>query len=296
MSIMGKSRQVVTSALRGLLTDPAYAVSRDSHPGDLGLCGPDSASWVVLSDPAALFAGVRALLLQACHPSAIAGVEDHSDYKNDVLGRLQRTVAYVTISAFGSKAEAVEVAARVKRAHTYVKGTRPDGVPYDASDPRLLLWVHIALVESLLVCHQTFGRNKLSPDECDRFVEEQAAVLSLLDVKDGPKSVSELKSVMSSFEAELQMTDGSLRAASFIKNPPLPVPYRAVYPLIFGAAAETLAIPHRAMLGLRVPSNATALARRISGAVIAAALDLLLEQPESKLAAIERIERPSPCD
>jgi uncharacterized protein (DUF2236 family) len=291
MDIVKKSRSAVTAGLRGLLTDPAYAVNRDSSPGDPGLCGPGSASWVVLSDPAALFAGVRSLLLQSCHPSAIAGVEDHSDYQSDVLGRLKRTVAYVTLSVFGSKDEAETMADRVKMAHSFVKGVRPDGVPYDASDPRLLTWVHVALVDSLLVCHQTFGRERLSDTDCDRFISEQADILALLGVQNGPRSATELREALESFKPELRKTDGSLRASSFLKNPPLPLSYKLVYPVIFNASAETLPEFSKPMLGLRASPAAVATVKRLSGGVLSGLLDWLLEAPESKSAATERLSK-----
>jgi uncharacterized protein (DUF2236 family) len=291
MDIVRKSRNTVTTGLRNLLTDPAYAVNRDASSGDPGLCGPDSASWVVLSDPAALFAGVRSLLLQACHPSAIAGVEDHSDYQSDVLGRLKRTVAYVTLSVFGSSDEAETMAAKVKMAHSFVKGVRPDGVPYDASDPRLLTWVHVALVDSLLVSHQTFGRERLSDTDCDRFISEQADILALLGVLDGPRDRAALSEVIESFKPELSKTDGSIRASSFLKNPPLPLSYKLVYPVIFNASAETLPEFSKPMLGLGTSHAAVSTAKRVSGGLLSGLLDWLLETPESKTAAMERLSK-----
>lgn len=289
MRVKSRTRAAVTSGLRGLLTDPSYAVSRDRNLGDPGLCGPDSASWIVLSDPAALFAGVRALLLQACHPSAIAGVEDHSNYREDVLGRLRRTVAYVTLSVFGSTEEAETMASRVKRAHGAVKGVRDDGKPYDASDPRLLLWVHIALVDSLLTCHQTFGKSRLSERDCDRFISEQSNILALLGVENGPRNRAELRDAFESFSGELGPSAGAHRAYSFIKNPPLPRAYKLVYPAVFYAAVETLDPAYRFMIGDRKPRSGVSTYRRVSGAALSVVLDLALDSPESREAAMHRI-------
>lgn len=290
MGINNRVRSKVTSGLRGLLTDPLYAINRDRDAGDPGICGPGSASWEVLSDPAALFAGVRALLFQACHPSAIAGVEEHSNYREDVLGRLRRTVAYVTLSVFGSTSEATDMATRVKNAHRYVKGIRDDGVPYDAADPRLLLWVHVALVDSLLVCHQTFGKRKLSETDCDRFIDEQSKILALLGVADGPRNCDSLRDVIESFSKEVAPSDGALRAYSFIKNPPLPWAYRLAYPVLFYAALETLSPAYRAILGDSTPRPFVSMSRRLSGAALSAVLDASLEVPESREAAVYRIK------
>ena len=64
------------------------------HPvGDPGLFGPDSATWRVHSDfPGMLAGGLAALMLQTLHPLALAGVWDHSNFREDLVGRLRRTL------------------------------------------------------------------------------------------------------------------------------------------------------------------------------------------------------------
>ncbi len=54
------------------------------------------------------------------------------------------------VTTFGTTAEADEIVAMVRKVHTYVVGTTPDGQPYEANDPHLMLWVHHALVDSFL--------------------------------------------------------------------------------------------------------------------------------------------------
>ena len=48
-----------------------------------GLFPPDSVTWRVHGDPLLWVAGLRALLLQAVHPAAMAGVLQHSDFRAD---------------------------------------------------------------------------------------------------------------------------------------------------------------------------------------------------------------------
>ena len=72
------------------------------YPGDRGLCGPDSVSWKVIGDVSAFLGGIRALLVQSAHPEVVAGVEDHSRYRTDPLGRLNRTSFFVTTATFGA--------------------------------------------------------------------------------------------------------------------------------------------------------------------------------------------------
>ena len=72
-----------------------------------------------LSSPVA---GLRALLLQALHPLAMAGVDQHSDWRRDPVGRLAATSAYLATINFAERAVAERAAARVRRIHEQVTG------------------------------------------------------------------------------------------------------------------------------------------------------------------------------
>ena len=94
--------------------------------------------------------GLRALLLQSLHPLAMAAVAEHSDYRGDPWGRLQRTSYFLAVTTFGPASDAQQAVDRVRAVHQHVTGTAPDGRPYRASDPHLLPWVHIAETDSFL--------------------------------------------------------------------------------------------------------------------------------------------------
>src|SRR4051794_7437423 len=118
-------------------------------PGDAGLFGPDSVTWRVHSDPVLWIAGLRALLLQAVHPAAMAGVLEHSDFRADPWGGLLRTANYVGVVSFGSTAEVEAIGRRVRALHKTVRGhDEQTGVTYSANEPHLLRWVHRCEVES----------------------------------------------------------------------------------------------------------------------------------------------------
>ena len=134
------------------MTAPPQAAS--AAP-DVGLFGPASVTWRVHADPILWIAGLRALLLQAVHPAAMAGVLQHSDFRADPWGRLRRTGDYVCVVTFGSTAEVDAIGARVRGIHRRVRGTdEATGVSYRASDPHLLRWVHCCEVESFLTTFQ----------------------------------------------------------------------------------------------------------------------------------------------
>ena len=208
-------------------------------PGDAGWFGPGSATWEVNGSLATLVGGPRALLLQACHPLALAGVEQHSSYRTDPLGRLQRTNLYVTTSTFGSSSQAEQTAAMVRRVHQRVSGTAPDGRPYSAQDPRLLLWVHIGLTDSMLVAYQRFGRGRV---DADQYVAEMGRLAGALGVEDPPTTVSELAEAFDSFSGEVAGGSDARSVAKFLRFPgrALPVGAWGPYEVLVRAATDLL--------------------------------------------------------
>lgn len=59
----------------------------DNPKGDPGLFGPDAICWQVHGDfSSMLIGGISALLMQALHPLALAGVWDHSNFREDMIG------------------------------------------------------------------------------------------------------------------------------------------------------------------------------------------------------------------
>src|SRR5699024_6142615 len=111
--------------------------------------------------------GIRALLLQSLHPLAMAGVGEHSGFRGDPWGRLQRTSEFIAMTTFGPLEQAEKILDRINRVHTTVVGTARDGRPYDATDPHLLRWVHVAEIDSFLLAHQRYARTPLTPAEAD---------------------------------------------------------------------------------------------------------------------------------
>ncbi len=155
---------------------------------DPGLFGPGSVTWRVMREPRLLLAAGRALLLQAANPLVAQGAIDHSTYKTDPYGRLERTVRWVTIVCFGTVREADRVSGRVTGLHRRVSGTLPaahatsripPGAPYSADDPELLRWVHASFVDTMLVAHDALVGG-LDRHERDVFVREWDAVARLM--------------------------------------------------------------------------------------------------------------------
>ncbi len=192
--------------------------------GDTGLFGPASVTWRVHGDPGMVIAGIRALLLQAVHPLAMAGVAHHSTYRIDPWGRLRRTVEYVDTITYGSTESAHRAAARVRRVHAGVHGVEAGtGRPYRATDPELLLWVHVSEVESFLSTTRRCGL-ALTDKQADTYFAEQirAAELVGIPARDVPSSRTEVERYFTRMRPGLRASAQSREAVGFILRPPMP--------------------------------------------------------------------------
>ncbi|MGA1502576.1 MAG: oxygenase MpaB family protein, partial [Candidatus Nanopelagicales bacterium] len=237
------------------------------HGSDTGYFGPGSAAWAVHGSLPTLVGGVRALLVQALHPAALAGVQEHSRYEDDALGRLAGTTQWLTVVTFGDTAQADRECARVRGLHRKVRGTYDaDGErrPYAASDPDLLRWVHVAFTDSFLATHRVWGGP--IPGGEDAYVREWAKAGELVGVDDPPRSVAELDDQMAGFAPVLRRSEASERTVRFIRNAPLPLPARPPYGLLFAGAVSTLPAEQRRLLGL--PAVPQALTRPAVGALL----------------------------
>jgi len=207
---------------------------------------------IVHSDTSMFIGGLRALLLQSLHPLAMAGVAQHSDFRADPWGRLQRTADFLAATTFGPAAEAQQAIDIVKRVHERVVGTAADGRTYAANDPHLLKWVHLAELDSFLTAHDAYGENRLDRDQRDGYVEDMATIAEALGVIDAPRSVQELKDQLRAYRPELQTTPEARDVARYLLlTPPMPVVIRPVYGLL-GVAAVGL-LPLWARRSLRLP-------------------------------------------
>jgi uncharacterized protein (DUF2236 family) len=200
----------------------AYVSGVPEDPADDGLFGPASVAWRVSTDLASPVAGLRSLLMQALHPLAMAGVDQHSGWRRDPVGRLAATSAYLATVTFGERAVAEQAAARVRRIHDHVRGVDAvTGRRYAASDPPLLLWVHAAQVDSVLAAGSLVG-TALSAADSDRYVEEMMAAAELVGVPRPliPASVAELERYVASVRPGLSCTPAARESMAYLLDPP----------------------------------------------------------------------------
>jgi uncharacterized protein (DUF2236 family) len=259
------------------------------HGDDEGYFGPESGVWAVHGDLATLVGGIRALLVQALHPVAVIGVDEHSTYREDPLGRLAGTTRWLTVTTFGSRAAADRECARVRGMHRRVQGTYTDAGgaqrPYRAGDEHLLAWVHAAFTESFLVCQQVFGGR--IPGGPDAYVRQWATAAERVGLTAPPRSVADLQAQMTGYEPELARTPATERTVAFLRNPPLSAPALVGYQVLFAGAASTLTEPHRELLGL--PRGGGRTARAAARGLLTGMRAVLGEGPPAAAAARRRL-------
>lgn len=219
--------------------------------GDPGLFGPDSMVWQVHGDfPSMLCGGIAALLLQMQHPAALAGVWDHSGFRNDMLGRLRRTSQFIAVTSFGNTHDARYLIQKVQRIHLQVKGTDPQGRPYRASDPALLTWVHVAETSRFLAAHLRYKNPSLSLAEQNRYYSEAALTAQALGAEDIPLTVSQVEEYLQAMRPQLAIDERTREVSRllFSAAPPTPAA-RPVMNIMLQAGGDLLpewtAVPGR---------------------------------------------------
>jgi uncharacterized protein (DUF2236 family) len=223
---------------------------------DLGYFGPGSVSWQVHREVTVLFGGARAVLMQAAHPLVIAGARETGFYERNPWRRLQRTLLLTYTVTFGTRAEADAAAARINDVHARIKGIdEVTGLPYDALDPELLLYVHACLIESALLFERyTVGR--LDDRGRQRFHEEQMLAAEMMRIArdDIPPTVRGLSAHLRDVEASgiLRVTESARRVAALFHDPPREAEWRPVLTGVSRLAFWTLPPTVRLLYGVEL--------------------------------------------
>ena len=292
MAVEALRRQVADGFRRIVSGDPTGApdwVKQIAQGSDVGYFGPGSAPWAVHGALPTLVGGVRALLMQALHPGALAGVMQHSRYETDALGRLAGTTKWLTVVTFGDTAAADRECARVQGVHRKVVGTYIGSngeTPYAAADPDLLRWVHIAFTDSFLATHQVWGGP--IPGGPDAYVREWAKSGELVGVVDPPRSVAELRDQLAAYDQVLAGGPAAASTVNFIRNAPLGAGAKVPYAGLFAGAVSTMPAGHRALLGL--PTVPLALTKPLVGALLGSLSLALGSTSPSQRAALDRVD------
>lgn len=268
----------------------AYVRAISERPADDGLFGPGSVVWRVNRDRCYPLAGVRSLMLQALHPLAMAGVAQHSTWRQDMLGRLAATSSYLLTTTYGDTASALAAAASVRKIHVRVRGVDPEtGLPYSAEDPALLLWVHAGMVDSVVDVVQRYGR-QLDGADADRYVAEMVRFAEIVGVPrdDVPATVASLREYLESVDLR-HATPAAKEAIAIVLDPPdLDADTRDLWHDLGQVAVGTLPDWAREMYGF--DATPPHLMEREPVRQLLGALDLAFETLPGVIEARQRIE------
>jgi uncharacterized protein (DUF2236 family) len=268
----------------------AYVRAIPEHPADDGLFGPGSVVWRVNRDRCYPLAGIRSLMMQALHPLAMAGVAQHSNWRQDPFGRLAATSSYLLTTTYGDTESALGAAAWVRKVHRHVRGVDPEtGLPYSAEDPALLLWVHACLVDSVVDVVQRYGRT-LDGADADRYVAEMVRFAEIVGVprEEVPATAASLREYLESVELR-QATPAAREAIAIVLDPSeLEGDTRDLWRELGQVAIGTLPVWARDMYAFAAPPP-EAMEREPIRQLLGA-LDLAFESLPGVIEARQRIE------
>jgi uncharacterized protein (DUF2236 family) len=266
---------------------------------------PDSPIWRITREWALMLGGGRALLLQAAHPLALAGVIEHSDYERDVWGRLRSTMSYVWGVVYGSPEEAERLGQRVRAMHRNVHGTLPramgpfpKGTPYSAEDPQLLLWVQSTLVDTALLMYRTYV-GALSVDDIEGFWQDHRRLIEFIGVPEGqiPRTYADFQAywrTMIDSDVICVTPEAMELARATVMRPPLPAVLRPAWEAVNFISAGFLPAKLREGYGFKwTPAHRALLAG--SAEYVKRAVVPLLPDLARALPAARRAERLAPA-
>ncbi|AKC87025.1 oxygenase MpaB family protein [Pseudoxanthomonas suwonensis] len=241
-------------------------IDYDQPPGDPGLFGPDSVTWRVHADfPGMLSGGLCALMLQALHPRVLAGVYDHSNFREDLVGRLRRTTAFVAGTTYASTPQAQALVERVRRIHAHVDGQLPDGRRYAANEPELLAWVHVTEAWGFLHGYHRYCRS-VPAALADRYYDETRRVAEALGARGLPASAAQVAAYFDAMRPQLALDARAREVLAILAAIRLPVPLPGLSRDVFlGAGAALLPdwarplLQREGMRGARDRTAATAM-------------------------------------
>lgn len=186
--------------------------------GDPGWFGPGSAVWHVHSHLPTLILGlVSAAYIEGLDPSISWMAYDHSRLVERTDGiptgnvdptggavRLGHSISFFIGTAYGSTPTAEKLARTVRAMHHTIKGTRPDGLAYDADDPEWLRWNYATVVWGLATAHERYHRRPLH--DIDRYYREFVRVGEALGGTDLPATKAETAECLESYLPRLALT------------------------------------------------------------------------------------------
>ncbi len=247
----GLQRQLDAAASTFFNPKPGRKIDFARPPGEAALVPPDSVSWRIFKNPIALFVGgVAAVILELAEPSVRAGVWEHSSFRKDPIGRLQRTGLAAMVTIYAARSVAEPMIARVVRMHGDVAGQSAAGVQYRANDPRLLTWVHATAAFSFAEAYNRYVE-PLSETAFDALYGEGMPAARLYGALGAPASREQARALFESMRGKLEFSPIVFTFLEVMRETAaLPRPILWMQPILIRAAVEMIPEWIRVRLGL----------------------------------------------
>lgn len=254
-------RLKLVEQVRGVFNDTASG-QEPVPPSDEALFAKDTPIRLVHADIVGMMVGgIRSLLLQMLHPHALQGVLDHSNFREDMHGRLRRTARFIAVTTFGHRDDATNAIERVNRIHAKVSGTLPDGTPYVATDPRTLAWVHVVEAQSFLAGYKRHVRPDMPNHEQDEYFRQFAIIARALGADPVPETQREAEALFRELRTNLRTSPQAREIAQLVLNQRPKGTPPGLQTMLGAEAVAMLPSFARSMLGLTRPGLATIPAR-----------------------------------
>ncbi len=248
-----KLRHRLVERVRGLFNDTASGQEPVPISAE-ALFKRDSPIRMVHADIVGMMVGgIRALLLQMLHPEALQGVLDHSNFREDVHGRLRRTARFIAVTTFGHRNDAQKAIERVNRIHAKVTGALPDGSLYSATNPRTLAWVHVTEASSFLAGYKRHVHPYMPGHQQDEYYRQFALVARALGADPVPESRNDAEELFREMRADLRTSAEAREVAQLVLTQRSPGTPPGLQALLGADAVEMLPAFARPMLGLNRP-------------------------------------------
>ena len=248
--------ELIRKTIREMVGGSGPPIAFLTPKGDRGLFGPESIAWKVHADfISMMIGGISSLILQALHPQALAGVWDHSSFREDLKGRLGRTAFFIAATTYGSTEMANNVIEKVNRIHTKITGLDEFDNPYSATDPHLLAWVHLTETRSFMSSFEDYRKEIISPKEKDRYFFEMKSLGERMGAKDLPSTYANTERAIQAYIPELYFGERASSIIDLLENFPSNLTAKPFIKLISRAGFLNLPDWVYPMIGKATPSN-----------------------------------------
>lgn len=213
--------ELIRRSIREMVGGGGPPVAFLEPAGDRGLFGPESIAWKVHADfISMMIGGISSLVLQALHPKALAGVWDHSSFREDLKGRLGRTAFFIAATTYGSNEMANNAIHRVNQIHKKVTGLDEFNEPYRADDPNLLAWVHLTETRSFMRSYESYRSESLQSQSKDQYFLEMKMLGEKLGAIDLPDTYAGTERAIKQYIPELHYGDRAKNIIGMLDNFP----------------------------------------------------------------------------